>query len=68
MTDQELQERAKSIAEAARKNSWDHGQPISYRNELCTQNDMIIHEYKNGEKILVSVSGENGHVKKIRSL
>ena len=62
MTDQEIQERAKPIAEAARKNAWDHSQPISYRNEVCTQDDHIIHEYKNGEKILVSVSPENGKV------
>lgn len=49
MTDEEIQVRAKPIAEAARKNAWDHGLPISYRNEICTQEDMIIHEYKGGK-------------------
>ena len=54
MTDEELEAKAKPIAEAARKNAWDHGQPISYRNEICTQDDMIIREYKSGEKILIT--------------
>jgi hypothetical protein len=68
LTDEELQAKARPIAEAAKKQAWDNDMPISYRNEICLQEEMIIHEYKTGEKELVSVSPENGSVKKLRRL
>jgi hypothetical protein len=68
LTDDEIQAKAKPIAEAAKKLAWDNNMPISYRNEICLQEDMIIHEYKTGEKDLVTVSPENGSVKKLRRL
>jgi hypothetical protein len=68
LTDEEIQAKAKPIADAAKKQAWDNNMPISYQNEICLQEDMIIHEYKTGEKDLVSVSPENGSVKKLRRL
>jgi hypothetical protein len=68
MTSEEIQAKAKPIAEAAKKLAWEHGMPISYRNEVCLEDDLIIHEYQTGEKDLVSVSPENGSVKKLRRL
>lgn len=68
MTEEEIQAKAKPIAEAARKQAWDHGLPISYKNEVCLEDNMIIREYKNGERELVSVSAVDGSVKKLRNL
>lgn len=68
LTDEEIQAKAKPTTDEAKKLAWEHGMPISYRNELCVQEDMIIHEYKSGEKDLVSVSPENGSVRKLRRL
>ncbi|RYY07920.1 MAG: hypothetical protein EOP43_01790 [Sphingobacteriaceae bacterium] len=68
LSNEEIQAKARPIADEAKKLAWEHGMPISYRNELCVQEDMIIHEYKTGEKDLVSVSPENGSVRKLRRL
>lgn len=68
MTDEEIQAKARLIAEKAKNAAWAHGLPISYKNETCAEADLIIHEYKTGEKELVSVSAENGAVKKLRRL
>ncbi len=68
MTDEEIHAKAKPIAEEANRRAWAHNAPISYRNEICTQDDMIIHEYKNGDKELISVSPEDGSVKMLRNL
>ncbi|MFD2637251.1 MULTISPECIES: hypothetical protein [Pedobacter] len=68
MTEEEIQAKAKPIAEAARKQAWDNNLPISYRNEVCLEDGMIIREYKTCEKELVSVSPEDGSVKKLRDL
>lgn len=68
LTNEQIQAKAKPIAEEAKKLAWEHNMPISYRNEICLQDDMIIHEYKTGEKDLVSVSPEDGNVRKLRRL
>lgn len=68
MKDEEIHAKAKPIAEEANRRAWAHNGPISYRNELCTQDDMIIHEYKKGDKEMVSVIADDGSFKKIRDL
>jgi hypothetical protein len=68
LTDEQIKFKGKIIAQNERNKAWAKGLPISYRNEKCTQDDMIIHEYSTGEKRLVSVSPENGNVKTLRNL
>lgn len=65
LTDEEIWIKAKIIAEKARNTAWENGFPISYRNELCIQDNMIIHEYADGVKYLVCVNPDNGNTQKV---
>lgn len=68
MSFEEMEARAKPITERAKKLAWDNDLPISYKNEVCTEEGMIIRKYKGGEKELVKVSLLDGSVKKVRKL
>jgi hypothetical protein len=68
MSFEEMEARAKPITERAKKIAWDNDLPISYKNEVCTEEGMIIREYKGGEKELVKVSLLDGTSKKVRGL
>lgn len=68
MSFEEMEARAKPITDMAKKLAWDNDLPISYTNEVYTEEGMIIREYKGGEKELVMVSLLDGSIKKLRGL
>ncbi|MBT2560160.1 hypothetical protein J7E50_02855 [Pedobacter sp. ISL-68] len=67
-TEKELHDQSLAIHYEENNRAWLHGMPISYRNKLCTQDDLIIHEYEGGKIELVSVSLIDGKETVIKRL
>lgn len=63
LTPEEFEARLAPIALAARQEALDAGLWFSYRNELCVENDMFIHEFKDGRKELIQLGNETGRYK-----
>ena len=60
MDDDEFEQLVKPVAEAAKTAALDAGAWFSYKNELCTAPDMVIHEFKDGKKELVKIGEKPG--------
>jgi hypothetical protein len=60
MSSDEFEQLVKPVAEAAKQAALDAGAWFSYQNELCTELDMFIHEFKDGRKELVKVGKQPG--------
>jgi len=62
MNDLEFEELVKPVALKAKQTALDNGAWFSYKNELCTEPDMFIHEFKDGHKELIKLgSGAGQH-------
>lgn len=66
MTPEEMREHLRPIAEKAKQDALDEGSWFSYKNELCVQDDMFIHEFKDGHKELVQIGNETGKFKVLK--
>jgi len=66
MTPEEIHERLKPIAIKAKQDALDEGSWFSYRNELCSEDDMFIHEFKDGRKELIQIGDETGKFKVLK--
>ena len=66
MTPEEIRERLKPVAIKARRDALDEGSWFSYRNELCIEDDMFIHEFKDGRKELIRLGDETGKFKVLK--
>jgi len=60
MSPEEIHELLKPVAEKAKQDALDNGAWFSYQNELCTEPDMFIHEFKDGHKELIQLGNETG--------
>ncbi len=68
MDQEELVEHLRPVAEQAKQKAWDNGSWYSYRNELCVEPDMFIHEFKDGRKELIKLGGETGEFSVLKVL
>lgn len=66
MTPEEMREHLRPIAEKAKQDALDEGSWFSYKNELCVQDDMFIHEFKDGHKELIQIGNETGKFKVLK--
>jgi hypothetical protein len=60
MSHDEFEQLVKPVAEAAKQAALDAGAWFSYQNELCTEPDMFIHEFKDRHKELVRLGKQPG--------
>jgi hypothetical protein len=60
MSPEEIHELLKPVAEKAKQDALDNGAWFSYKNEMCTEPDMFIHEFKDGHKELIKLGNETG--------
>ena len=60
MTPEEIKELTRPIAIKARQAALDNGAWCSYKNDLCVDADMFIHEFKDGHKELVRLGSKPG--------
>jgi len=60
MDNDEFENLVKPVAEAAEETALNNGAWSSYKNELCTERDMFIHEFKDGHMELVKVGKKPG--------
>lgn len=63
MDAKELEEHVRPIALKAKQTALDNGAWFSYRNELCVEPDMFIHEFKDGRKELIKLGKQPGEYK-----
>ncbi|MEO6979206.1 MAG: hypothetical protein ABJA76_01350 [Mucilaginibacter sp.] len=68
MSPEEIHEHLKPVAEKAKQEAWDKGLWYSYQNELCVDDDMFIHEFKDGHKELIKLGDETGKFKVLKVL
>jgi hypothetical protein len=66
MTPEEIHEHLKPIAQKAKQEALDSGSWYSYRNELCVEPDMFIHEFKDGRKELIKLGNQTGEFKVLK--
>ena len=60
MNPEEFEELVKPVALKARQTALDNGAWFSYKNELCVEADMFIHEFKDGHKELIKLGNRAG--------
>ena len=60
MNAEEFEALVRPVALKAQKDALDNGAWISYRNDMCIEKDMFIHEFKDGHKELVLVGDKPG--------
>jgi hypothetical protein len=60
MSPEEFEELVTPVAKNAKQTALDNGAWFSYKNELCVDNDMFIHEFKDGRKELIKLGDETG--------
>jgi hypothetical protein len=60
MDNEEFEKLVKPVALKAKQDALDNGAWFSYKNELCTEPDMFIHEFKDGRKELVKLGNQTG--------
>ncbi len=63
MTPQEIHDHLKPVAEETKQKALDSGSWYSYRNELCVEDDMFIHEFKDGRKELIQLGNQTSEFK-----
>jgi len=60
MDNSEFEELVKPVALKAKQTALDNGAWFSYKNELCVEPDMFIHEFKDGHKELIKLGSQPG--------
>ena len=68
MEPEEIHTHLKPAAEKAKQIAWDSGSWYSYKNELCIEANMFIHEFKDGRKELIQIGNQTGEFKVLRVL
>jgi len=63
MTPDEMREHLRPIAEKVRQDALDAGLWFSYQNDLCIEEDMFIHEFKDGRRELIRLGNQTGEYK-----
>lgn len=60
MSPEEIHEHLKPTAQKLKQTALENGSWYSYRNELCIEPDMFIHEFIDGRKELIQLGNETG--------
>lgn len=60
MNNDEFEKLVKPVALKAKQTALDSGAWFSYKNELCVEPDMFIHEFKDGHKELIKLGSQAG--------
>ena len=60
MNPEELEEHVKPAILKAKQLALDNGAWFSYKNELCVEANMFIHEFKDGRKELIQLGNQTG--------
>jgi hypothetical protein len=60
MDNEEFEKLVKPVALKAKQTALDNGAWFSYKNELCVDKDMFIHEFKDGRKELIKLGNQAG--------
>ena len=68
MSPEEIHEHLKPTAQKLKQAALDNGSWYSYKNELCVEPDMFIHEFKDGRKELIQLGNETGEFKILKVL
>jgi hypothetical protein len=68
MDPEEIHNHLKPTAIKLKKEALNNGSWYSYRNELCVEDDMFIHEFKDGRKELIQLGSETGEFKILKVL
>lgn len=68
MTPEELHDYLKPTAQKLKQTALDNGSWYSYRNDLCTNDDMFIREFKDGRKELIKLGNKTGEFTLLRVL
>ncbi len=68
MTPEEMEDHLRPMAEKLKQTALDNGAWYAYRNELCTEKDMFIHEFKDGRKELIKLGNQTGEFKILKVL
>ena len=63
MDEDEFEHLVNPVALKAEQAALDNSAWFSYKNELCTEADMFIHEFKDGHKELVKLGAQAGDYK-----
>jgi hypothetical protein len=66
MSPEEIRDHLKPVAQELKQIALDAGSWYSYRNELCVEPDMFIHEFKDGRKELIQLGNETGEFKVLK--
>ena len=64
----EIRDHLRPMAQNLKEKAQDNGSWYAYQNELCVEDDMFIHEYKDGRKELVQLGDETGDFKILKVL
>lgn len=68
MGPEEIHNHLKPMAQKLKQTALDNGSWFSYRNELCVEPDMFIHEFKDGRKELIQLGNETGKFRILKVL
>lgn len=68
LSDDELNRRMAIRLEQLKRDRFAKNLPISYKDENCISDDLIVHEYKDGSRFLVSVDIDSGDTTIVRQL
>jgi hypothetical protein len=60
MDNEEFENLVKPVALKATQTALDNGAWFSYKNELCTEADMFVREFKDGHKELIKLGRQPG--------
>jgi len=60
MSPEEFADLVRPVAIKLKQSALDNGSWYSYRNELCVEPDMFIHEFKDGRKELIQLGNQTG--------
>ena len=68
LSEQEKEDKLKTVLSAELEKVMAMNQPIIYRNELCIRPNLFIHQYPNGRKELIEQNSYNSEEKIITIL
>jgi hypothetical protein len=68
MDPEEIHNHLKPTAEKLKQTALDNGAWYSYKNDLCIEANMFIHEFKDGRKELIQLGNKTGEFKVLKAL
>jgi hypothetical protein len=66
MDPEELREHLRPAAVELKQSALDNGAWYSYQNELCTESNMFVREFRDGHKELVQLGNKTGDYKVLK--